>query len=241
METDRKVMANAKGAQQRQLYIILGIVAAVVVAFILFIAVANQPAGSAIDYSAIPSSRTEDGAFVLGFDDAPVTLIEFADWACPACQDYRPTIDRFITEYVATGRAKLEFRIFPTAGGQLTVFAGQIAECADEQRPGVFWEVGELLYTLATSGRYTEDLGRVVADEMNLDFGTLLTCSSEATQVTDDVAFGRAREVTGTPAIRVRYNDGDAQFLVVNGTQYLGGNATFDVLSQMVEQASLSS
>lgn len=234
-------MATAKNAQQRQLYIILGVVAVVVVAFVVVLALGNQPTSAGVDYASIPQSRTEDGAFVLGFEDAPVTLIEFADWACPHCQDYHDTMNRFITEYVATGRAKFEFRMFPTAGGQLSFFAGQVAECADDQRPGAFWEAHELMYRLATSGRYTEDIGRLVASELNLDFGTLLTCSSDATQVTDDVAFGRAREVSGTPAIRVRYNDGDAQVLVVNGTQYAGANATFDVLTQMVDQASQNS
>lgn len=234
-------MATAKNAQQRQLYIILGIVAVVVVAFVVVLALGNQPTSAGIDYASIPQSRTEDGAFVLGFEDAPVTLIEFADWACPHCQDYHDTMNRFISEYVVTGRAKFEFRMFPTAGGQLSFFAGQVAECADDQRPGAFWEAHELMYRLATSGRYTEDIGRLVASELGLDFGTLLTCSSEATQVTDDVAFGRAREVSGTPAIRVRYNDGDAEVLVVNGTQYAGANATFDVLTQMVDQASQNS
>ncbi|MBW4436056.1 MAG: DsbA family protein [Pleurocapsa minor GSE-CHR-MK-17-07R] len=234
-------MATAKNAQQRQLYIILGVVAVVVVAFVVVLALGNQPTSAGVDYASIPQSRTEDGAFVLGFEDAPVTLIEFADWACPHCQDYHDTMNRFITEYVATGRAKFEFRMFPTAGGQLSFFAGQVAECADDQRPGAFWEAHELMYRLATSGRYTEDIGRLVASELNLDFGTLLTCSSDATQVTDDVAFGRAREVSGTPAIRVRYNDGDAQVLVVNGTQYAGANATFDVLTQMVDQAAQNS
>src|SRR4051794_33993937 len=42
-------------------------------------------------YSDIPQSRTEDGAFVLGDPDAPITIIEFLDWGCPHCQAYKPT------------------------------------------------------------------------------------------------------------------------------------------------------
>src|SRR6188474_1184283 len=54
-------------------------------------------------YADIPFSRTEDGAPVLGNPDAPITIIEFADFACPFCQRYEPTMQEFIQEYVATG------------------------------------------------------------------------------------------------------------------------------------------
>jgi protein-disulfide isomerase len=56
-------------------------------------------------YAHIPFSHTDDGAPVLGNPDAPITIIEFADFACPYCQRYEPTMQVFIDTYVATGRA----------------------------------------------------------------------------------------------------------------------------------------
>src|SRR5215207_4842489 len=32
--------------------------------------------------------RLSDGGFIIGDPDAPITIVEFADWACPHCQDY---------------------------------------------------------------------------------------------------------------------------------------------------------
>ncbi|MGQ9910017.1 MAG: thioredoxin domain-containing protein [Candidatus Flexifilum sp.] len=69
--------------------------------------------------ASLPQSRTPDGGFVLGDPDAPITIIEFADWACPHCQDYHTTISALIADQVAAGRAAFEFRILPTAGRDL--------------------------------------------------------------------------------------------------------------------------
>ncbi len=223
--------------QQRQILIVGGVIAAAALILIVVIFAGNQPTGSAIDYAAIPQSRTADGAFVIGNPEAPVTIVEFADWACPHCQDYRPTIDRFISEQVATGRAKFEYRIFPTAGGQLTVFAGQLAECAEEQRAGAFWQAHTQLFDYATSGRYTEEMGRILASALNLDYAALLECSSSASQVQTDTEFGRTRGVQGTPAVMVRYGDSDAQFISFGGTTYNRSTVPIDVLTNIVQLA----
>jgi len=223
--------------KQRQFLIIIAVVIVAAVAFMAVIALANRPAGPTIDYASIPQSRTEDGAYVLGNADAPVTIVEFADWACSHCQVYRDTMDTFINEQVTTGRAKFEFRIFPTAGGQLTVYAGQIADCAEEQRPGAFWELQPILYELATTGRYTEDLGREVANRLGLDYSQLLSCSSSSTRVTDDVTFGRNGGVQGTPAVMVRNNDGEATFITYNGTTYNRSEVPLSVLVGVVDLA----
>ena len=226
--------------KQRQLLIVIAVIIVAAIAFIAVVSIANRSSGPAIDYASIPQSRTEDGAFVLGSADAPVTIIEFADWACPHCQSYRGTIESFIRDEVATGRAKLEFRIFPTTGGQLTVYAGQIAECAEAQQPGAFWELQPFLYELAMTGRYTEDLGREIANHLGIDYSQLLTCSSESTRVTTDANFGRTSGVQGTPAIMVRYADGAANFVTYNGTTYSRSEVPLDVLSGVVNLANTS-
>lgn len=218
---------------------ILGVIAVVAVAALVgVVAVANNAnAVPAIDFSQIPQSRGEDGAFVLGSPDAPVTLIEFADFVCPHCVTYESTINQFVREYVATGQARLEYRMFPTAGGDMTRFAGQIAECAEAQQAGSFWKAYALLYDLARSGQYNQELGQRVANALGLSYAELLNCSTEAMQVSTDVEFGRAQGVTGTPAVRVRYGDGPAQILVINGQSITSGGPSIDQLSQMVLEA----
>ena len=194
-------------------------------------------------YADIPFSRTEDGAPVLGNPDAPITIIEFADFACPYCQRYEPTMQQFIKEFVVTGRAKYEFRVFPTAGGRMTVFVGSIASCFEDQQAGVFWPLHDLLYAHAEAEIYNEDMLKAMATVFNLNFEDALTCIGDrgkALQVETDVQLGHSLGVGGTPAIRVRYkghNDEQAQSLIVDGQSHDQGGPPLSVLKQAVEDA----
>jgi protein-disulfide isomerase len=190
-----------------------------------------------VDVSSIPQERTSDGGFVLGNPNAPITIIEFADFACPHCQEYHPTVTQFLQDYVATGKAKFEYRVFPTAGGQLSYYTGQLLECAENQKAGSFWKGYNLMFNYATSGRYTQDVGRLLANDEGLNYSELLTCTSNAQQVQTDVNFGTQSGVTGTPATMVRYNDGPAQFISYNGRTYNQGGAPYAVLSAITDAA----
>ena len=182
----------------------------------------------------VEMTRTADGAFIMGDADAPVTIVEFADFACPHCQAYRPALSQFVETFVETGQAKLEFRFFPTAGGELTVLAGHAAECADELSPGAFWQAHDLLYTYATSSRYDAQIPERLAEDLGLDADALLACLETADQVERDVALAREYGISGTPAVLIRYGDGMAQFIEFDGQTYRSGGPHFGVLSEAV-------
>ncbi|MEZ4667515.1 MAG: thioredoxin domain-containing protein [Anaerolineae bacterium] len=227
---------NSNG-QNRGIIVIGGIVALAVVAAVVFIAVSLSSGGAAssnVDYSAMPQTRLEDGGFVVGNPDAPITLIEFADYACPHCQDYEPTMTRFINEYVKSGKAKFEFRIFPTAGGQTTYFVGSILVCMEEQKAGAFWKAHGRLFHDAASGNYDGNTLRQIASEIGVDYGEALNCSQNQKQVDNDVELGRALGVEGTPAVRVRYANGEATTI----PSFERGGPTFEQLTVLVAAAS---
>jgi protein-disulfide isomerase len=186
-------------------------------------------------YGDIPQSRGEDGAFILGDPDAPITVIEFADFACPHCQRYKEVMDQFIEDYVRSGQARFQFRTFPTAGGQLTYYAGQIAECAEEQLPGAFWAAHEYYYELGTSGLFNEQVGRNLARELDLDAAALETCVATAEQVDRDIAFGRAMGIGGTPGVLIQYGNDQPEFISVDGVIYDAGGVPYEVLEQALD------
>lgn len=207
---------------QRNRIIISVIIVIALVAAVMFILISMNPATSRTNFSGIPQSRLPDGGFVLGNPDAPVTIIEFADYGCPHCQEYKPTIDRFINDYVKTGKAKFELRIFPTAGGQTTVFYGNLADCFEQQRAGAFWDASELFFEKASRGDYGADTGRNIAQELGLDYAQALVCSQEATRVKTDVSLGQSLGVSGTPSVAYRVGD---------NTPYLGGERYEDLVA----------
>ena len=226
--------STAAPANRRNLLIIGAIILVVVVVAVIAIALSGNQSGD-VDVDSIPQSRGADGSFILGNPNAPITIVEFADFACPHCQEYHPEITRFLQDYVATGKAKFEYRVFPTAGGALTQYTGQLLECGEEQKAGSFWKGYNLMFNYAFSGRYNQDVGRLYANDAGLNYSQLLTCAENATQVNTDIAFGQQAGISGTPAVLVRYNDGPADFVNYNGRTYSSGGPPYSVLAALAD------
>jgi protein-disulfide isomerase len=224
--------------QQRNRLIIRVISVVAVVAVLAIILLSSGSGGVTNDYSSLHQTRLADGGFVIGNPDAKVTLVEFADYDCPACHSYLPTMDRFFNEYVKTGEAKFEYRIFPTHGGQTTYFIGQLVECFEAQKPGSFWTAKDLLFQSAMRGSYDETTARSVASQIGVNYNTALNCSTTAKQVDTDVALGQQLGVQSTPSVLVRYGDSTPQFITYNGQIFNRGGAPYEAIQAAVAAGS---
>lgn len=70
---------------------------------------------------------------VLGKDDAPITIIEYASLTCPHCAEFDKTVlPQLKTTYIDTGKAKLVYRDFPL--DQVALKASMIARCLPSDR-----------------------------------------------------------------------------------------------------------
>lgn len=190
-------------------------------------------------YSELPFSRAEDGAFVLGEEDAPITIIEFSDFACPHCINYTETIDQIVREYVATGQARFELRVMPTAGGQLTLIVAAALECADDIKPGSFWTAQHYMYELARARQYDQTIGTALSEFVDIPLEDINACLSEveAPQVMADMELAEANGINGTPAVMIRYEDADPEFAEVDGETFDRGGPPYEVLSALIEAA----
>lgn len=80
-----------------------------------------------------------------GDAEAPIVIVEFADFACSACGLFaRETLPALHRDWVASGRARVKYipfilGIFPRA-----MDAAEAAECAAEQDS--FWPMHDMLY-----------------------------------------------------------------------------------------------
>ena len=83
------------------------------------------------------------GGHIRGKADAPVTLVEFGDYQCPACGAYYPIIEEVLRRY--PDKVKLEFHHYPLIQVHPHALkAAKAAEAAGEQ--GKFWEMHDKLY-----------------------------------------------------------------------------------------------
>ncbi|MCY4018546.1 MAG: thioredoxin domain-containing protein [Chloroflexi bacterium] len=158
-------------------------------------------------YAGAPQSRTDDGAFVLGNTSARMRFIEFSDFLCGFCQNYEPVVKQFIGEYVLSGKAQFEYRMFPVVDPDLSPLSASLAECAHTLSPGSFWLAHDLLFDIASNDGFTADATARVAEQLDLDHAQLVDCASEASQYQTDQRYGLDLGVQGTPSLFVQYDD----------------------------------
>lgn len=238
MDALKQRSTSSKPMQQRNM-LLIGIIAVIaVVAAIVIILLSSQGGLSSaqINYTDIQYERLPDGGFVLGDPDASVTVVEFADFACPHCQEYAPTMHQFVENYVLTGQARFEYRMFISGADPINGrYTAQLAECADTLQPGSFWQAHDILFELGNRGRFNQTTARTLADRMGLTYSDLLSCAGDASQFETDVQFGRNLNVQSTPTIMVRINGGTPQFISAGGREWNRGPVPYELLQAVVE------
>lgn len=144
---------------------------------------------------------------VLGDAEAPVTIVEYADFQCPVCKraatDLLPQIQ---TDYVSKGLVRVEYRYFPFLG-QESWDAAQAAAAAEEQ--GKFWEYYAALYNAqgrenGGAFRYERLLG--LAEDVGLDvsrFDETLGSNASLDSIQAEYDAARERGVSSTPTFFV--------------------------------------
>jgi protein-disulfide isomerase len=68
---------------------------------------------------------------LVGGHDAPVQIVEFADFECPYCAEIRKTLR--IVEQRHPGKIAISYVHFPIRGHRFAVPAARVAECANDQ------------------------------------------------------------------------------------------------------------
>lgn len=130
----------------------------------------------------------------MGPEGAPITIVEFSDFACGFCRRfYQQTLTPLLETF--PDQIRFVYRDFPVVGG---FEAAQAAECANEQ--GEFWEFHNLLFDGGLG--LDETAYREYATQLGLDDDALMGCVSEgryASEVEDDARYAMTLGANGTP------------------------------------------
>jgi protein-disulfide isomerase len=145
----------------------------------------------------------------IGRPDAPLTILEFADFQCGGCAQWATFMEPLIKErLVNTGRARYVFYDFPLMSIHPNAFvAARAGRCANEQ--GKFWEFHAQVFQ--NQGKwameedpvplYVEYATSVGADEDR--FEECIRSDRFAKEVSESVKLGESLGVGGTPTIFV--------------------------------------
>ncbi|MFG2832717.1 DsbA family protein [Streptomyces sp. NPDC048434] len=98
------------------------------------------------------TSRRQDGdPLAVGRKNAPVVLVEYADYQCSFCGRFtRETQPALIKKFVDAGTLRLEFRNFTVFGAD-SERAARASWAAGQQ--GKFWQLHDALYAKTRKGR----------------------------------------------------------------------------------------
>jgi protein-disulfide isomerase len=147
-----------------------------------------------------PKARVEVGnAPRLGPENAPVQIIEFADYECPYCQKVNEDLGRLREQFGA--QVSVVYKDFPLPMHPLAAKAAEAAHCAGEQ--GKFWEFHDSLFK--TKRLQTSDL-KQQASALKLDpakFEQCLNSGEQAGPVKKDSQEGQRLGLQGTPSFFV--------------------------------------
>jgi protein-disulfide isomerase len=166
--------------------------------------------GGGVFFFGQPAIPEVVGGEVLVRPDSPkiagnseVTLVEFADFQCPACAAAHPGLKQLMINY--EGRLNRVFRHFPLSQHANAMIAAQAAEAAGEQ--GQFWPMHDRLFERQKDwenlsrdevrGRfesYAQELG------LHIDqFRAGLDNRQLEDKIRRDIADGRSAGVANTP------------------------------------------
>lgn len=159
-----------------------------------------------------------ENAQVSGRLSAPVTMIEYADYECPYCQQIAPQIEKLREEY--KDKLTFAYKNLPLPNHANAQKAAEAAQCAAAQ--GKFWEYHSHIYKTKEYSlpRLKED-----ARTLKLDgeaFDKCVDSGEKAALVKAQFAEAQALSIPGTPAF------------FING-RFISGAVTYESLRQVVE------
>jgi protein-disulfide isomerase len=196
---------RAKRESFLQNIFIWGFVAILGAGLVLFVGnvlTRNDSAGVATQFDMPVDVESE---WIKGNREAEVTIVEYADFQCPACATAYPVVNDLLEEYGE--EIRFVYRHFPLIIHRNAEPSAWAAEAAGQQ--GKFFEMHDLLYANQdewSEARSPENVFRGYAEELALDLeaydGAYL---SEETRerVSADLENGREFSITATPTFFV--------------------------------------
>jgi len=172
---------------------------------------------------------------LLGDPNAPVLVEVYSDYQCAMCyRFYLESIKQLISEYVNTGKVKLQYREF-AFGGDPSILAAEAARCADDQDK--FLEYHEQIFTSRknqVADLFTSESLKKMAGSLGLNQATFDNCldtNKYKNIVLSELALGEQKKINGTPTTYIN----GKPFVNENGEEL--GAVPYEMLKAQIDIA----
>ncbi|MEZ4180660.1 MAG: DsbA family protein [Candidatus Doudnabacteria bacterium] len=196
----------------------------------------NQVVGVGVDQSGqvvdLPLEQNIDfeitsEMYVLGSDQAPVTIAEFADYQCPFCgQFHQAVFEQLKQNYIDTNKVKFVFVDFPFLGEE-SYLASQATACANEQNK--FWEFHNLIFENQAGenqGNFTNELFINLSKQLSMNSSAFESCLTSQKY--------RDQVINQTTQAGERYGISSTPTFIINGTKY-EGSMPYENFKQVID------
>ncbi len=221
--------SRSASSRPKPFYWVLGIIGIIGVAALAY--VASRPKAGARDAADGPDTTNAGPAqgYLMGKPDAPVKILEYADFECPACAGFATITEPDVRKRIIdTGLASITYYDFPLSMHPNTMPASHAAACADEQ--GKFWPMHDRIFQSQDewNGQATDSpkaFFKRYANEVGLDIGRWETCydtKKYRRRISANLADGLRRGVNSTPSF-------------VIGNKLYPGSMSYDEMKAIVD------
>jgi protein-disulfide isomerase len=227
----RSRVVSEQRRSNRPFVIALGVIAIVGVLALVWSVARPKQGVTDVDLKADPAQAR---GYLLGDSTAPLQILEFADFECPACANFTTLTEPDVRKaLIQTGKASYRYFDYPLPMHRNTWFASNAAACADEQ--GKFWEMHDMLF--ANQDRWNGEATsspkgafKGYAQALGLDVPKWEACY-DADRYHSRIASNRAeaerRQIGSTPT-----------FII--GNKMVANSVSFDQFMKYVEEAQRS-
>ncbi|MEM9122719.1 MAG: DsbA family protein [Pseudomonadota bacterium] len=167
----------------------------------------------------LPNLLTSDGVYVLGPEDADVTVVEFFDYRCPFCRQGFEAVMQLIKSDPSVRVAFVEYPVL----GPLSEVAARASIAAMKQ--GQYMPFHRALMEI--DGDLTAERIDAIAEGLGMDLEAMhavMTQTETSGALSLNLQIGEALNIRGTPSFFI-------------GREYVGGFIDFAEMQAVVERA----
>jgi protein-disulfide isomerase len=221
--------ARSASSRPKAFFWLLGVIALIGVAALGYVATKPKPAATDVKNIADTTNAGPAQGYLMGKVDAPVKILEYADFECPGCAGFATVTEPDVrTRIIEPGLASITYYDFPLTQHRNTLAASNAAACADEQ--GKFWPMHDRLFQAQDewNGEATDSpkpFFKRYATEVGVDVAKWESCFDARkyqSRINANLADGLKRGVISTPSF-------------VIGTKLYRGMRGYDEMKAIVD------
>ena len=220
-------MAAPAPSGLKRFYVVLAAVAVIGVGAMVFLS-QRKTVSIPVNAVVVASDTSGFSGYILGSAEAPVEVVVYADYQCPACAGFDAVQFPSVRErLIATGRVRWRYRDFPLDNLHPQArLAAHAAACANDQ--GKYWEMHRFIYEAQNDWAFKSDAVsqlRNLAKPLGIDLAKYDACMQSAKYAGRIQASSDEGTRLGVPSTPT---------FVVGGRR-VSGNLPYDALKHIVD------